>query len=174
MKRYNWESLKKDFITGPYTSLNEFASQKVLKVNGNFKKRTKGWSHEKELAENIKSTKIIEKTIEKVAEKDSDRNVKFLQISDMALDAIEEFLKEQHYKKHVIKYKRYLEGKPQNEELIAETLDVADTKALINVITSLEKVQRGQRLSLGLDKGEVDDTGSLDALVAAIRRSDNA
>lgn len=95
--------------------------------------------------------KTRQKTVLKIAEKISDRNARFLNISDMATDAVEEYLKEKHYKKHVVKYKYYdSEGKPDKEELKAVELPVADTKALANMISSLDKIQKGQRLAEGL------------------------
>lgn len=96
-------------------------------------------------------TKTRQKTVLKIAEKISDRNARILDISDMATDAIEEYLREKHYKQHVIKYKYYdCEGKPNKEELKAVELPVADTKALSNMIASLDKIQKSQRLAEGL------------------------
>jgi hypothetical protein len=171
MAHYNWEQLKKEYILGEFKSLNEFAELKGLKINGNFKKQTKGWADEKELWENQKSTKIINKTIEKVAEKEASRNMRFLNISDMALDAIEEYMKDKKYMKHIIKYKNYVDGKADSEELVAELLDVPDTKAFANMITSLEKIQKGQRTAEGLDRPQQQEDGNIDKLIDAISRS---
>jgi hypothetical protein len=112
-------------------------------------------------------TKVRQKTVSKIAEKISDRNARILDISDMATDAIEEYLREKHYKQHVIKYKYYdCEGKPNKEELQAVELLVADTKALSNIIASLDKIQKGQRLAEGVDNpSEQTNTNQLDDLV---------
>jgi phage terminase small subunit len=93
-----------------------------------------------------------QKIREKSSEGEVDRNLKYLEVSDRALNAVEEYFKNKHYKKHVIKYKIYVDGKPIKDELVNIELDVADTKALANMVTSLEKIQKGQRLSEGLDK----------------------
>jgi hypothetical protein len=150
--KYDWDKLKVKYITGNYESLKTFAEQENINY-GFLRKKACDWQEEKEHARNIKVTKIVTKTIEKVAEREADRNARFLSVSDMALEAIEDYLKFKKYKDHVIKYKYYdMEGKPKEEELTSVNLDVPDTRALANMINSLEKIQRGQRLALGLDK----------------------
>ena len=116
---------------------------------------------------------IKEKTREKLSERDADRNLRYLEISDMALNAVEEYFKNKHYKKHVVKYKIYKEGKPIKDELVNIELDVADTKALANMVTSLEKIQKGQRLSEGSDnpKENENQEGSINNLIEAINKS---
>ena len=68
----------------------------------------------------------------------------------MALDAVEEYLKEKRFKTHVVKIKEYCEGKPEEEYLDEVELETPDTKAFANMIESLNKIQKGQRLGEGL------------------------
>jgi hypothetical protein len=157
--RLDWINLKKEYMLGDYKSLREFSDLKGLKYNGNFMIKTKGWNDERVAIQLKRSCKIIEKTIEKISDKESDRNVRFLNMSDMATDAIEEYLKEKHYKQHVVKYKYYdCEGKPTKDELKAVKLSVADTKAFSNMMGSLERIQKGQRLAEGLDDKNNSDS----------------
>lgn len=111
--------------------------------------------------------KTQQKTVEKISKKNSDRNAKILELSDLATNAIEEYLTNKHYKQHIVKYKYYdCEGKPDREELMAIELPVADTKALSNIVSSLDKLQKGQRLAEGSDKPtEQNNTNQLDDLI---------
>ena len=114
-------------------------------------------------------TNVSQKTIEKSAEKHVYRNLKILAISDMIADVIEEYVEDKQYKKYVVKYKHYIDGKADSEELVSQKLDVVDTKAFSNMVSSLEKIQKGQRLAEGLDKPNEEDSeqqkGNLDKLI---------
>ena len=84
--------------------------------------------------------KILTKTRQKTVLKEVNRNTRLLSISDLATDAIEEYFKRKHYKYHL------------HKDLLGITgvyLDVADTKALSNMVSALERVQKGQRLADG-------------------------
>ena len=115
-----------------------------------------GWAKSKEEAHHKITTTTRQKTVVKIA----DRNAKILSISDMATEAIEEYLKEKHYKQHVYKEKKYYEGKVDSEEIVCKELDVADTKALANMVSSLDKLQKGQRLAEGLDNKDKNNVQS--------------
>jgi tRNA A37 N6-isopentenylltransferase MiaA len=155
-EKYDWDKIKVKYLSGSYKNLRDFAEKEKINYDVLRRKASK-WQVEKSQANHTKVTKIVTKTIEKIAEKEADRNARFLSMSDLAADAIEEYLKQKHYKKHVVKYKYYdCEGKPDSEQLEAVELDVADTKALSNIVSSLDKIQKGQRLALGLDKKDDD------------------
>lgn len=68
---------KKEFILGDYESVRDFAAQKGIKYNGYFAEKTKGWAEGKRARQEQKQSKIIEKTIEKIAKKEPDRNVAY-------------------------------------------------------------------------------------------------
>jgi hypothetical protein len=89
MRKINWDELKKEYMLGNYTSINDLVEKKGLKRSGNFNKQTKGWAEEKAHKEKIKSAKTIEKTIEKLAEKEADRQARILAVSDKLLTKIE-------------------------------------------------------------------------------------
>jgi hypothetical protein len=76
--RYNWEKLKKEFILGNYDSVRDYAAKNNIKYNGYFAKRTRGWADEKRAKQKQKESKIVDKTIEKIAEAESDRNATHL------------------------------------------------------------------------------------------------
>lgn len=170
MAKYDWITIKAKYIAGNYESLKVFAEKENINYDV-LRRQASKWQNEKSQASHIKVTKIVNKTIEKITTKIADRNARFLNISDMATEAIEEYLKGKHYKQHVIKYKYYdCEGKPNREELTSVVLDVADTKALSNMVSSLDKIQKGQRLAEGLDKQGEGDKGKLDELLDALAK----
>jgi len=113
--------------------------------------KREGWVKSK----NKTQDKIMAKTRQKVVVKTVNRNARHLAVQDLALDAIEEYLQNKHYKKHVVKIKEYIDGRVDSEHIEARELDVADTKALHNIVSALDKVQSGQRLAEGvLSEGE--------------------
>ena len=137
MAKINWDELKKDFILGDYKSLSEFADKKGLNRNGNFNKKTKGWTEEKAKKRKEKSNKIIEKTINKEVEKEVDRNTRHLNLTDKILDKVEKVLEEELTKITFF-------GKTTNTKIIQHS----KLEKLMNI---LEKAQKTHRLSEGLD-----------------------
>ena len=149
-RRYNWEKLKSKYLAGLYRDLKEFAEKEKINYQV-VRNNSKGWNEERLQYRDIKVTKITQRTIDKIIETESDRNARYLAISDMVLETIEEYFKSESYRKHLVNLKSYNYGKLVKEELITKELDVPDTRALSNVVSSLEKVQKGQRLALGMD-----------------------
>lgn len=150
----NWIKIKIEYETTNISYRKLAAKHDVVFSTLEKRARREGWTKSKKDTCDTIEAKVRQKAVAKVV----DRNTKFLNISDMATEAIEEYLKGKHYKQHVIKYKYYdSEGKVDHEELTSVLLDVADTKALSNIITSLEKIQKGQRLAEGLDKDKAPD-----------------
>ena len=131
MAKYDWKQLEKEYILSECKSVSSFLKNKGIKQNGSTKNRTKGWKNKKVQKEERKSTKIIEKTIEKESEIEADLNVRHLKLYDDFLNILEQSFKQptQFY---------YL-GMPDYDKL----------KKMIDI---LEKAQKGQRLAKGLDK----------------------
>ena len=65
MAKYDWKQLEKEYILSDHKSVSSFLKDKGIKTSGSTKKNTKGWKEKKGLKEYQKSTKIIEKVIEK-------------------------------------------------------------------------------------------------------------
>jgi tRNA A37 N6-isopentenylltransferase MiaA len=167
MARADWLKIKNDYLTKNFNYEKLAAKYGISRSSIEKRASKEKWRDDKNATCKKIESKVQEKTIEKVAEKVSDRNARILEISDLATDAIEEYLKEKHYKKHVVKYKYYdCEGKPNKEELKAVELSVADTKAFSNMIASLDKIQKGQRVAEGADKpAKQNNSNQLDDLV---------
>ena len=85
MAKYDWKDLEKEYITSKYKTVSSFLKDKGIPNNGNTKKATKGWKNKKVLVEEQKSTKTIEKIIEKQAEKDANSVVTISSVADALL-----------------------------------------------------------------------------------------
>lgn len=140
MGKFNWEKLKKEYILGDIDSLREFAKYKKLNYTGYYMQKTKGWGEERVAVSREMSCKTIKKTIEKVAEAESDINSRHVSVWNKILNKIESIIG---------KDKLIVSGKFGRQ---IET-DVTP-KALSELATAMEKVQKGQRLALGIDKGD--------------------
>lgn len=155
-KEKDWLKVKNEYINSNISQRKLAEKHKIsfntLKTRAN----KENWAKLRTEAHNKKATKTQQKTIEKVSDKLSDRNAKFLEVSDLALEAIAEYLSKKLYNKHVIKTK-YIDidtGKITSEITETKELDAPDTRAFSNMINSLEKVQKGHRLAEGLDNPE--------------------
>ena len=94
MAKYDWKDLEKEYITSKYKTVSSFLKDKCIPNNGNTKKATKGWKNKKALVEEQKSTKTIEKIIEKQAEKDANSVVTISSVADALLKKVNEAVKE--------------------------------------------------------------------------------
>lgn len=139
MSSIDWIGLKKDYIIGNYKSLSSFAEKKGLNINGNFKKKTKGWTDEKVLKGTEMSTKIINRTIERIIDREVDRNTKHLMVWDKILSKIDKLADKENIEV------------PTRDGII--NIDV-NHKHLAELATAMDKVQKGQRLAEGLDKDD--------------------
>jgi transposase len=155
--KYDWIAIKSEYKKGGI-SLRDLAKKHNVSYSTLSKRAWKEKWDESRNQFGIKvESKVEEKLVSKKADKIIDRNAKLLSISDMATDVIQEYFKDKHYKRHVVKYKYYdYEGKPDREELTSVELSVADTKAFANMIGSLSKIQAGQRLAEGVSTAEVE------------------
>lgn len=166
----SWIDIENEYIT-KHCTLEYLASKFKISFSRISKYSTEHeWISKRKKYEKKVKEKSIEKTIEKESERIADRNLEYLEISDMMASVIKDYIEEKQYKKHVVKYKNYIDGKADSEELVSQELDVMDTKAFSNMVTSLDKIQKGQRLAEGLDKpntttgDEIQDDGFIQAL----------
>lgn len=152
MAKYNWKQLEKEYILSEHISVSAFLKSKgISTTSGNTKKATKGWKEKKARKEEIKSTKIIEKTIEKEAEKESKQIADIRTIAnDLALNIIKANLQLEKYiiksktKTKKIKYD-YKVKKVQEEEVTEneeiETKDgIIDKKGLKILSSALKDI----------------------------------
>jgi hypothetical protein len=93
MAKYDWVKLKAKYIAGECKDLKEFAE----KHNINYpvlRNNSKGWNDEKLQYNDIKVAKITEKTMEKIIEKESDRNARIISLADRLADKLEQAIEQ--------------------------------------------------------------------------------
>jgi len=105
--RIDWNEQKIKFITGCYKSLREFAKRENLGYNGNFLRMTKGWVQEKAANRLQMGCKIIEKISEEEINKAAALHSKIHTVSEMALNAAEEFFKNKDYQRYAYEEENY-------------------------------------------------------------------
>lgn len=128
MAKYDWIKLRQKYITGDYKSLKDFAEREnvdypTLRNNAN------GWKKERVTKQIQKTNIIIEKTLNKQAEKESDLNMQVLGVAEKFIKAL---------------------GKWTIEEL--SELTRADTRDFVDLTGALANLQKIHRISEGLDK----------------------
>lgn len=100
MAKYDWKQLEKEYILSEYKSVSSFLKNKGIKQSGSTKKSTKGWKNKKVLKEDKKSTKIVERIIEKEAEQEAN---KIIQVKDVANDLLAKIVQANNeLNKHIV------------------------------------------------------------------------
>lgn len=136
MSKYDWIKLKAKYIAGNYESLKAFADKETINYDVLRKKASK-WQNEKSQSNQEKVTKIVTKTIEKIAEKESNRNIRHLAVWDKILNKVEKLADKD----------RILLGVDETGNLIYEDIT---PKMMVELSTSMDKIQKGQRLAEGV------------------------
>lgn len=90
MAKYDWIALEKEYILSEYKSVSAFLKDKGIKQNGNTFKYTKGWKSKKGEKEEKKSSKIVEKVIEKQSTEDAKTIVKLNDVAEELLKKVME------------------------------------------------------------------------------------
>jgi len=139
VSKYNWTKLKRQFLTGNYTTLKSFSI--AIGINYNIlRDNAKNWLNEKRQKDDKTTAKILEKSIEK----EVDRNTRHLNVWDKFLKLGE------HLSFDNIK------------EAIKNPYGLDNLEKLAKI---LERVQRGQRLAEGLDKPKQPDSNKDNPIV---------
>jgi len=145
--KLDWENLKLDFMKNKYANLKEFSVATGV-TYGTIRNRCSGWMAEKV---NYKA-KVIDLAVSGTLEMDvltvTERNLYHVEVWDKFLNMVTESFEDQ-YTLH------QMDG----------TIKIASLERLANV---MEKVQKCQRLALGMDKETKDNKGLFSEFAAAI------
>lgn len=125
--RYDWDKLRRTYITGDYASLKEFSNEQNVPYAA-VRKHGAEWQEQKRTLKKHKENKITERLIERQITSASDINEKHFKAYEKAMDGV----------------LKLLEQTVSNEKINAYNLDKA--------IDGMQKIQKGQRLALGLDR----------------------
>ncbi len=126
MAKYNWSNLQKEYLLGNFKSVSEFLKIKGIKRNGNVQKAVKGWGEKKVQNEQIKSSKTVEKVIEKESTKEANKIVNIKDTAEALLKKINDSMLEldKYFSRNTIKTKTvkydYKIGKPSKEKIVEE------------------------------------------------------
>lgn len=149
MAKYDWNQLKKEYILGDYKSVSQFIKSKKMPYNGTTKTKTKGWSEEKRLKQDQKTTKVIEKVIEKESEAEAQ---KIVDVKDVAQELLNKIivanselnmhLARNKKKTKIVEYD-YDCNKPSKEvvdekEEITSYIDIIDRQGLKQLTSALK------------------------------------
>lgn len=147
--KYDWKQLEKEYILSKYNSISSFLKNKGINNNSYARNNTKGWKEKKRQNTDIKVTK----TIEKVTEKESEREArKIVEIKDVANDLLEKIAfatteLNMHLARDKVKTKTitydYKTNKPSKEvinekEEIKSYIDIMDRKGLKELTSALK------------------------------------
>lgn len=125
--KYDWAKLRRKFITGDYATVKDFAEKEKIPY-ALARKHSANWLEEKRTLKQHKENKIIENVLNNQIASASDINSRHIEIFNKALDMAERGL----------------------DECIVD--DKVQVGRLEKVVDSLQKIQKGQRLALGMDR----------------------
>lgn len=144
MAKYDWKDLEKEYVTSKYKTVSSFLKDKDIPLNGNTKKRIRGWKNKKELVEEKKSSKTLEKIIEKQAEKEANEIINISSVADALLKKVNDAVKELNI--HVDMFGN------QHESIV----DRNELKKLTSALKDIDDVLK--------DKNKADDVEDLTVL----------
>ncbi len=130
--KYDWVKLRRRFITGDYATVKEFAEKEKIPY-ALARKHSANWLDEKRTIKRHKENKIIENVLNKQITSASYINERHISVFNKALDMAEHCL----------------------EECASE--DKINLSRFEKIVDSLQKIQKGQRLALGMDKDSVSN-----------------
>lgn len=147
MARYDWDKLKAKYISGDYSSLKEFSEIENINYDVLRRKASK-WQEEKSQSSHKKVTKIIDKTIEKVAEQEADRNAKILSISDKLAAKVDEAINQ--LEQYVVKNKKKTKTVEYDKKGLKPTKEITTEEEIIDIIDGLIDKQGLKTLTAAL------------------------
>lgn len=153
--KHDPEELKNKYLKGDYKSLREFSRKEGVEYSY-ILKNLKGLAGKKEVNAGMNEAEIKKS---------------LLNAANAAADAVQEFFRDKHYNKHVVKYKVYENGKPAGEELAVEKLEVPDIKTFSGMVLALEKLFKSIDDSQTKKPEAKEKDGCLEDLIKAVKKS---
>ena len=146
----DWDALKTQFLASNHTKLYAFLQEKGINRSGSVSRHTVGWPADKKAFIARKNTRVLQKTLDRRVAKEVDHNLAHLQQWDDIRSRIDLML--------------------QAPDPSLCTADGQLTPGALEKIAGIiDKVQKGQRLALGLDMEKQNkETTQLDKLIASI------
>lgn len=152
-QRIDWESLRIDYMKNNYASLKEFAEHHGMKW-GTVRNHCAGWADEKARYKGKITDLAVAVTQKEDVMTVAQRNLHHVALWDRFATIVEEAFENESTL-------RTVDG----------TIKVAAVERLANI---MEKVQKGHRLALGMDKETKEAKGLLSEISAAISAAKNS
>lgn len=163
----NWDKERRLFLKSDCANIKIFCEKRNLKYNATSRQKLAGIKKEiRQINDNLETEKqeikkeIIKKTtkdIEVIAKKEIDRNNEHLEVYDLALAVVKDYLKNKKYNDFVIKSKSVDQDGSFIEGYSEVKLNAVNTKSFSEIVKSLEVTQKGHRLAEGLDKDNYEN-----------------
>jgi hypothetical protein len=138
MGQYNWTEFKKDFMTGDYKSLREFAKKHELPYNSNFRRMTKGWVSERDAKLVQMCSKYTEKSL-------GDKTEKFVVLKEVIDETgadlfylLNDFIQNKDFSKFPLKQK--IDGESIIEVVEVPYIKINEINKAVNALNKINKV----------------------------------
>lgn len=145
--KMDWEALKVDFMSGNYTNLKEFADAKGIS-HGTVRNRCSGWMAEKTNYKQHVTDLAVSGTLAMDVMTVTERNLYHVEVWDKFLTMVVRSF--------------------ENEYTLCTPDGVVRVAALERLANVMEKIQKCQRLALGMDNPNKDNKGLFAEFTAAI------
>ena len=152
-KRIDWEALRTDYMQHTYANLKAFAEAHDLNW-GTVRNRCAGWAEEKARYKDKVTDLAVERTLEEDVMTTAQRNLYHVEFWDKFLNIVAEAF--------------------NNHETLHYGDGSVKVAAVERLSTIMERVQKGQRLALGMDRETKDAKGLLSEISAAISAAKDA
>lgn len=154
--KYDWIALEREFTTGKKCasmSLREFARYKGIPLSAYYAGKTRGWLEKRAEKQRRKSMRIEETLTEKEIDREVALNERHYAVWERFTNVIEQAFS-------------------SGDSMTAMCGNDSLSKALNRLAAILEKVQKGQRTALGMDKEkpERNETGETDAIESVLAK----
>jgi hypothetical protein len=150
--KVDWIKIRTEYET------SNLSQRKVAEKHGvsfnTLKDRAKreGWAKSKAETHQKITTKTLQKTVVKIAEREADRNARHISLLDKVLDKAEQVI-DNELNTHLDMF-----GEPHKSPIL-----IVDRLEAISRI--LEKAQKGHRLALGLDKEDKNKNNAVSVVI---------
>jgi hypothetical protein len=176
VSKYDWDKLKAKYVSGNYKSQKEFAEAEKINYDV-LRRHAAKWQDEKSQSNHKKVAKIIDKTVEKIATKEADRNARILSIADKlagkiecAVEELESYLVTNKVKTKTVTYDNKI-AKPTKEvvvenetkEIVAGIVDRQGLRFLTAALKDIRDIQPQ------LDNSDKHDNGEADSYLDALK-----
>jgi len=135
--KYDWNKLKRDFLTGDHMSLKTFAEARNINYNV-LRRNAKNWVEEKVTREEEKSNKILEKVTQQEIAFEINRNAAHLAAGDIIMTKLNVALQQLKIKdKNVMYLLQTAATTLEKVQRVQSLIDGSGSESAVNIIDDL-------------------------------------